>query len=118
MFSRDAERSAPLTRTYWLYSAVLAAFVVLTYFVWIDALPTRGEETRWATVAREMTDAGDWVVPRQQGEPFFSRPPLGSWLIAIASLIRGELDLAAVRLPTATAVLASSLLVLWYASRS
>jgi 4-amino-4-deoxy-L-arabinose transferase-like glycosyltransferase len=104
-------------RTVWL-SAALAAFVFLTYFLTIDWLPTRGEETRWATVAREMISSGDWIVPRQQGEPFFSRPPLGSWLIAAAAIVRGELDLTAVRLPTAFAVLATSLLVMWYAARS
>ena len=92
--------------------------VVLTYLPQIGELPARGEETRWATVAREMAASGDWIVPRQQGEPFFSRPPLGSWLIAIAARLRGELDIAAVRLPTVFAVVAASLMVFWYAMKA
>src|SRR5687768_2065327 len=74
----------------WFFATTLSAFVFLTYFIQSDALPTRGEETRWATVASEMAATGDWIVPRQQGEPFFSRPPLGSWLIAVSAMIRGE----------------------------
>jgi 4-amino-4-deoxy-L-arabinose transferase-like glycosyltransferase len=102
----------------WLGAGLLSVFVLLTYFPGIDDVPTRGEETRWATVAREMAESGDWVMPRQQGEPFLSRPPMGSWLIAAVAAVRGELDLAAVRLPTACAVLSLSLLVFWFASKS
>ena len=82
---------------------LLAALVVGAYFLRGDALTLRGEESRWATVAREMIRTGDWVVPRQQGEPFLSRPPLGNWLIAACALARGQLDVWAVRLPTLTA---------------
>jgi 4-amino-4-deoxy-L-arabinose transferase-like glycosyltransferase len=115
------EDPLPATRSsgqYWAYAALLSAFVLLTFFPRIGDLPTRGEETRWATAAREMAATGDWIMPRQQGEPFLSRPPLGSWLIAAAAEIRGELDLAAVRLPTASAVLVLSLLIMWYSAKS
>ena len=100
------------------YAALLGVVVGFTYLPWIGVLPARGEETRWATVAREMAASGDWVVPRQQGVPFLSRPPLGSWLIAAAAQLRGELDLVAVRLPTVLAVIGTSLLVFWYAAKS
>jgi len=105
-------------RGFILAAASLAAFVLLTYLPQISELPPRGEETRWATVAREMAASGDWIVPRQQGEPFYSRPPLGSWLIGIAARLRGELDIAAVRLPTVCAVIVTSLTVFWYAAKS
>jgi 4-amino-4-deoxy-L-arabinose transferase-like glycosyltransferase len=57
-----------------------------------------------------MIRTGDWVVPRQQGEPFLSRPPLGSWLIAGATLLRGQCDAVAIRLPSVTAVLLMTLM--------
>lgn len=115
------EDPLPATRSswpYWAYAALLSAFVLLTFFPRIDDLQTRGEETRWATAAREMAATGDWIMPRQQGEPFLSRPPLGPWLIGVAAKLRGELDLAAVRLPTASAVLVLSLLIMWYSAKS
>jgi 4-amino-4-deoxy-L-arabinose transferase-like glycosyltransferase len=93
---------------------ILAALVAILYLPRLAELPTRGEETRWARVADEMRFTGDWIVPRQQGEPFLSRPPLGSWLMAVAGAARGRLDLYAVRLPTFLATLALSIGVYSY----
>ena len=62
---------------YWL----LMGLVVAIYFTRMTALPIYGEEPRWGQVAYEMLQSGDWIVPRQQGEPFPDRPPLNSWLI-------------------------------------
>src|SRR5438876_8078917 len=84
--------------------AVLTALVVGCYGLRLSHLSIRGEESRWATVAIEMRCGGDWVVPRQQGRPFLSRPPMGSWLIAVAAELRGDCDAVAVRLPTLLAV--------------
>jgi 4-amino-4-deoxy-L-arabinose transferase-like glycosyltransferase len=90
---------------------LLLALVIAAYF-WRGAdLTIRGEESRWATVAREMIQTSDWIVPRQQGEPFLSRPPLGNWLIALCSLARGQCDIWAVRLPTLMAVLLTTILI-------
>lgn len=66
-------------------------------------------------VACEMLQSGDWIVPRQQGEIYLSRPPLGNWLIALAGLARGQIDAVAVRLPSALATLLTSLVVYAYA---
>lgn len=88
----------------------LVVLVGFAYFARIGDLSVRGEESRWATVAMEMIRTGDWVVPRQQGEPFLSRPPLGSWLIAGATLLRGQCDPVAIRLPSVTAVLLMALM--------
>src|SRR5262249_17746087 len=73
-----------------------------------------GEESRWAQVAREMMQTGDWVVPRQQGMPLLSRPPMHSWLIALAASVRMKMDAVAVRLPALLAILLTTLLVYFY----
>src|SRR5205085_8780290 len=54
--------------------------------------PLVGEETRWATGAREMLATGDWIVPRQQGHVFPERPPMTMWMMAIAGWMRGDVD--------------------------
>ncbi|HEY1376077.1 MAG TPA: glycosyltransferase family 39 protein [Gemmataceae bacterium] len=92
----------------------LAALAFGAYFLRAADLTIRGEESRWATVAMEMIRTGDWVVPRQQGEPFLSRPPLGNWLIAVTTLLRGRCDALAVRLPSVTAVLLTTVLLYAY----
>jgi 4-amino-4-deoxy-L-arabinose transferase-like glycosyltransferase len=93
----------------------LILLVLGVYFSRLTALPIRGEESRWAGVSRELTVTGDLVVPRQQGQPFLSRPPLQCWLIALAGQARGQIDLAVVRLPATLATLLTSLLCYAYA---
>ena len=96
----------------------LIVFVVLAiYLPRLTALPVRGEESRWATEAREMLQTGDWVVPRQQGQVFPERPPLGSWLMGVAGMVRGEIDLWAIRAPSVIAVLLTSLVIYAYARK-
>ncbi len=80
-------------------------------------LPIRGEESRWARGAEWMLLSGDWIVPRQQGTVFPERPPLGSWLMALASLPRGWVDPVAVRLPSVAAVLLTMVLLYGYGKR-
>jgi 4-amino-4-deoxy-L-arabinose transferase-like glycosyltransferase len=69
-----------------------------------EALPT-GEEPRRGQVAREMITSGDWIVPRQQGLPFLSRPPVQNWAIALVAQITGKIDAIAIRLPSVLAIL-------------
>ena len=95
--------------------SLLASLAGGLYFARLTALPLRGEETRRATVAVEILDTGDWIVPRQQGEIYVSRPPAGSWPMAALGLLRGGVDEFAVRAPTAAAVVLTVLLIYWYA---
>lgn len=97
--------------------AALVALVVLVYFSRLTTLPLRGEESRWTMVAVEILWTGDWIIPRQQGEPFLSRPPLGSYPIAILGWAFGECTTLATRLPTAIATLLTTLLVYGYSRR-
>src|SRR5262249_18579312 len=75
-----------------------------------DVLPS-GEEPRRGQVAREMINSGDWIVPRQQGEPFLSRPPVQNWAIALVALARGGVDFIAIRLPSVIALLLTTALI-------
>ncbi len=92
----------------WLSLLALAAAVLIPPAL---IYSIRGEESRWARVAAEFREHHDWVVPRQQGQPFLSRPPLGSWLIAAAAWVRGDLDRVAVRAPSIIATLLTTILI-------
>lgn len=94
---------------------LLTLVVLVGYFLRLSDLTIRGEESRRARVACEMIETGDWIVPRQQGQIYLSRPPLGSWPIAMLGILRGQVDVVAVRLPTVMAVLLTTLLVYAYA---
>lgn len=108
--------SAPRSRIWQEWElAALVVLVLAVYFTRLTAMPICGEESRWANTAREMIVSGDWIVPRQQGALFPERPPLGSWAIALTGLVRGEVDLVAVRLPSALATLLTTLMIYCYA---
>ncbi len=108
---REAVRAESRGRGAWLLREPVLLLVALLAsalsLAWGSGqLPLRGEESRWACGARWMIRSGDWIVPRQQGTVFPERPPLNSWLMAIAGIARGEVDLAAIRLPSLMATLA------------
>jgi 4-amino-4-deoxy-L-arabinose transferase-like glycosyltransferase len=95
--------------------ALLITTISLIYGARLSLQPLVGEETRWATGAREMLATGDWIVPRQQGKAFPERPPMTMWAMAAAGWLRGEIDPIAVRLPSVIAVVLTSLLTYSYA---
>jgi 4-amino-4-deoxy-L-arabinose transferase-like glycosyltransferase len=57
-----------------------------------------------AQISRNMVISGDWVTPRVNGVPFFEKPPLYFWPMAISYEIFGVHDWAA-RIPVATAAI-------------
>lgn len=113
-------RPAPAAFSPWwarILPLMLILMVAAIHTVRLPALPLRGEESRRGRIAVEMAESGDWIVPRQQGEPFLSRPPLQNWIIALFGRFRGEVDLWAVRLPSVVAVVLAAMLTYWYARR-
>jgi 4-amino-4-deoxy-L-arabinose transferase-like glycosyltransferase len=65
------------------------------------------DEPRFALVAREMAEAGDWLVPRLGGQIYLNKPPLLFWLQLLSFRIFGEPSEAAARLPSLLAALAA-----------
>jgi 4-amino-4-deoxy-L-arabinose transferase-like glycosyltransferase len=59
--------------------------------------------------AREMLAGAGWQVPTLGGRPWLEKPPLAHWLAALLGALRGRIDEAGARLPTA---IASTLLAL------
>ncbi|MCS7238199.1 MAG: glycosyltransferase family 39 protein [Thermoguttaceae bacterium] len=89
---------------------LVSAIIWIVYVARLPELPVCGEEPRRAEVAREMIQTGDYIVPRQQGQIYTSRPPLQNWLIAFMAHLRGSWDAWTIRLPSviATAGLAAA----------
>src|SRR5262245_43156874 len=104
------------TRPFWREPEFvgLVLLVLVGYAVSLESPSLRGEESRRAQVAVEILQTGDWLVPRQQGEPFLSRPPGGSWTIALMGLLRGEVDIVAIRVPSVLGVLLTVSVIYWY----
>ena len=80
---------------------VAAPIVFLLFFY---GLTTAGllsaDEPRYAAIGLEMASSGDWITPRLWGEPWFEKPPLLYWMIALGFKAGLSEDLAP-RLPIA-----------------
>jgi 4-amino-4-deoxy-L-arabinose transferase-like glycosyltransferase len=94
--------------------ALVVGVAVAAVLPRLDAVPFRGEEHRRAQVTAEMAARGDWVVPREQGQVFLSRPPLQQWAIAAAGRLLPDNDRLAARFPCALAVILTAALLYGY----
>lgn len=63
------------------------------------------DEPRFALVAREMAEAGEWLVPRLGGQTYLNKPPLLFWLELVSFRVLGGPSEAAARLPSLLAAL-------------
>ena len=96
--------------------AFLVAGVCL--FGRLGSLPLlQPDEGRNAEVAREMKDAGTWLVPTYDGLPYLDKPACYFRLVAFSLSVLGENETAA-RLPTALAALALLALVYAFSRRA
>jgi len=103
--------SAYIPGAEWLRVAVLMLLASAVLFVNIGGWELwTPDEPRYAQVAREMLDTGNYLVPRLGAEPYSNKPPLFFWLIALSSRYYGGVNAAAARLPSAVAALGVLLL--------
>jgi len=74
------------------------------------------DEPRYAWIARDMAESGDWITPRLYGTPWFEKPPLYYWGAGICFKLFGVSERTA-RLPSAIAALLATLALGWLAWR-
>jgi 4-amino-4-deoxy-L-arabinose transferase-like glycosyltransferase len=78
---------------------VLAALGLICPLLAARSIPlVDPDEGLHASIAQEMAERGDWIVPRQLQEPFLDKPILYFWAIAASLKVFGNSE-AAVRLP-------------------
>jgi 4-amino-4-deoxy-L-arabinose transferase-like glycosyltransferase len=103
---------APLSsRASWRRDLLLLAIAVgALNFLLLGRLPLANpDESRYAEIPREMLAAGDWVLPRLNGIPYFEKPPLVYWTVGLSRVLFGPGEFA-VRLTPALFGLAGVLL--------
>ena len=109
---RSAE---PAVRLLWIL--LILATLYFSYFHNLGAIGLVGpDEPRYAWIARDMMESGDWVTPRLYDKPWFEKPVLYYWAAALSFKWFGVSD-AAARLPSALAALFATLAMGWLAWR-
>jgi 4-amino-4-deoxy-L-arabinose transferase-like glycosyltransferase len=94
-----------------LCGTVLFGINVSGYDLWSP------DEPRFAQVAREILQTGDWLVMHVNGEPYYEKPPLMFWMIALFSLPFGDVSEFSARMPSILGALATLLLTFLLAER-
>ena len=113
--SRDGDSLSMPARLFWL--VLIIATLYLCYFHNLGAIGLVGpDEPRYAWIAREMRESGDWVTPRLYGQPWFEKPVLYYWGAALSFKLFGVSE-AAARFPSAFAALLATLAMAWLAWR-
>ncbi len=86
--------------------AVLLAAASLLFLPGISLRSLWGSEGRWAVIAREMIQTGDYFLPTINGQVYFDKPLLSYWAIIPFAWLTGVTETTA-RLPGALAGIAT-----------
>jgi len=66
------------------WALLILATLYVCYFSHLSAIGFVGpDEPRYAWIARDMAETGDWVTPRLYGKPWFEKPILYYWSAAL-----------------------------------
>jgi 4-amino-4-deoxy-L-arabinose transferase-like glycosyltransferase len=96
---------------------LIVATLYVCYFSHLGDIGFVGpDEPRYAWIARDMAETGDWVTPRLYGKPWFEKPPLFYWGAALSFKLFGVSE-AAARLPSAISALLATLALAWLTLR-
>lgn len=81
---------------WWALLALLGTRLLLMAYLPL----TDTTEARYAEIARKMLETGNWItLQHDYGVPFWAKPPLSSWLVALSTALFGSSEFA-VRLPS------------------
>jgi len=102
------------------WTILIAATLYFCYFSHLGVIGFVGpDEPRYAWIARDMAETGDWITPRLYGKPWFEKPPLLYWGGAVFFNLLGEgHPEVAARLPSAISALLATLALTWLAWRT
>src|SRR5690554_3578339 len=89
----------------------LIGLMLLPY---LHLVPVSIMEARNFITAREMVTDGNWLLTTMNGMPRYEKPPLPTWLSAIAGHLGGLDNLWAMRLPSVMMIMVISVVVFFF----
>jgi 4-amino-4-deoxy-L-arabinose transferase-like glycosyltransferase len=86
--------------------AVVVLVWAVIYLPALGSLAIKGEEGRRILPAIRMLETGNYIVPQVGSYPYYRKPPLVNWLVAVSFQVFGVRNEWTARLPSALCVLA------------
>lgn len=96
--ARNTAPGQKWTVTDYAVLAVLVAAAAILFFSGLSWRSLWGSEGRWAVIAREMMQSGNYFLPTINGVVYFDKPLLSYWAIIPFSLFSGVTETSA-RIP-------------------
>jgi 4-amino-4-deoxy-L-arabinose transferase-like glycosyltransferase len=81
--------------------------MIITVFIYLPFLGLSGwsgNEPMRVVASQEMLRTGNWLIPVIHGTPYFLKPPLMNWLIALSGNLFGTINEWTSRLPSVLAM--------------
>ncbi len=86
----------------WVQISILLLLCIFLFFLNLNQWDLwNPDEPRYAQVAREMVQGGDWILMHLNGKVYTDKPPLFFWLISLSSFLFQGFTSFAVRFPSA-----------------
>ena len=97
--------------------AIIAIGIALFFFNLGGRDLWEPDETRYAVIAREMKETGNWILPHLNGAVYAEKPPFFFWLVNLSTFFLGQNNEFTNRLPSALAGFITFLLVFFFGER-
>ncbi|MEM4247759.1 MAG: glycosyltransferase family 39 protein, partial [Candidatus Nanoarchaeia archaeon] len=88
--------------------AIIVSLWAILYLPFLGSRELQGNEARRILPAISMIETGNWITPELANQPYYKKPPLINWMIAVAFKISGNFSELSARL-------VSSLMILLFA---
>jgi 4-amino-4-deoxy-L-arabinose transferase-like glycosyltransferase len=86
----------------WVQIFILLIFCSLLFILGVGRWDLwNPDEPRYAQVAKEMVEGGDWILMHVNGNTYVDKPPLFFWLIALSSFLWQGFTSFSARFPSA-----------------
>lgn len=98
----EYRKSKGLFQQPWVQIFILLGFCFLLFILGVGRWDLwNPDEPRYAQVAKEMVDRGDWVLMHVNGNTYEDKPPLFFWLIVLSSFLWQGFTSFSARFPSA-----------------